>query len=84
MFGIAVSIDYALFIVERGLDRALAAGVRDIAGFGSVTETFARRNLNRTVHESLAMFAPVVARARQADLGARGYLYMCFGDPVGG
>ena len=66
---------------ERGLDRALAAGVRDIAVFGSVTETFARRNLNRTVHESLEMFKPVVARAREADLGVRGYLSMCFGDP---
>src|SRR5438067_5288310 len=53
---------------ERGLDRALDRGVRDIAVFGSVTETFAKRNLNRTVDESLAMFAPVVARARKADL----------------
>ncbi|ADJ43275.1 hydroxymethylglutaryl-CoA lyase [Amycolatopsis mediterranei S699] len=66
---------------ERGLERALAAGVRDIAVFGSVTETFARRNLNRTVDESLAMFTPVVARAREAGLGVRGYLSMCFGDP---
>jgi len=48
---------------ERGLDRALDRGVRDIAVFGSVTETFAKRNLNRTVDESLAMFAPVVTRA---------------------
>jgi hydroxymethylglutaryl-CoA lyase len=66
---------------ERGLDRALALGVRDIAVFGSATETFARRNLNRTVDESLAMFAPVVARAREAGLSVRGYLSMCFGDP---
>ena len=66
---------------ERGLDRALALGVRDIAVFGSATETFARRNLNRTVDESLEMFAPVVARAREAGLSVRGYLSMCFGDP---
>ena len=31
---------------QRGLDRALDLGVSDIAVFGSVTETFARRNLN--------------------------------------
>jgi hydroxymethylglutaryl-CoA lyase len=55
--------------------------VRDIAVIGSATETFARRNLNRTVDESLAMFDPVVSRARQAGLGVRGYLSMCFGDP---
>lgn len=66
---------------ERGLDRALALGARSIAVFGSATETFARRNLNRTVDESLAMFAPVVARARAEAVRVRGYLSMCFGDP---
>lgn len=68
---------------ERGLDRALALGATRIAVFGSATETFASRNLNRTVAESLAMFEPVVARAKQSDQPAhvRGYLSMCFGDP---
>ncbi|MCW2903304.1 MAG: pyruvate carboxyltransferase [Streptosporangiaceae bacterium] len=65
----------------RGLDRALAHGATEIAVFGSATETFARRNLNRTVEESLGMFAPVVDRARSAGLAVRGYLSMCFGDP---
>ena len=66
---------------ERGLDRALDKGITDIAIFGSATETFARRNLNRTVAESIAMFEPVVKRARDAGLNVRGYLSMCFGDP---
>ncbi|MET9292935.1 hydroxymethylglutaryl-CoA lyase [Streptomyces sp. NPDC003077] len=66
---------------ERGLDRALALGADRIAVFGSATESFARANLNRTVDESLAMFAPVVARAKAADAHVRGYLSMCFGDP---
>jgi hydroxymethylglutaryl-CoA lyase len=66
---------------DRGLDRALAAGVREIAVFASATETFARRNLNRTVAASLEMFAPVVARARTEGLAVRGYVSMCFGDP---
>ena len=66
---------------ERGLDRALELGVREIAVFGSATESFARANLNRTVDESLAMFAPVVARARAVGASVRGYLSMCFGDP---
>jgi hydroxymethylglutaryl-CoA lyase len=66
---------------DRGLDRALAAGVREIAVFASATETFARRNLNRTVAASLEMFAPVVARARAEGLAVRGYVSMCFGDP---
>lgn len=66
---------------ERGLDRALALGVREIAVFGSATESFAKANLNRTVDESLAMFEPVVAKARAAGATVRGYLSMCFGDP---
>lgn len=66
---------------ERGLDRALAAGVRHIAIFASATETFANRNLNRTLDEQFAMFDPVVARARAEGLDVRGYVSMCFGDP---
>jgi hydroxymethylglutaryl-CoA lyase len=66
---------------ERGLDRALDKGLREIAIFASATETFAQRNLNRSVEESIAMFAPVVERARAEGLGVRGYVSMCFGDP---
>lgn len=66
---------------ERGLDRALESGVTSIAVFGSATETFARRNLNRSVQESLDMFAPVVQRALDAGAWVRGYVSMCFGDP---
>ncbi|MET8677671.1 hydroxymethylglutaryl-CoA lyase [Streptomyces sp. NPDC004647] len=66
---------------ERGLERALALGVREIAVFGSATESFAKANLNRSVDESIAMFAPVVAKARDAGVRVRGYLSMCFGDP---
>jgi len=66
---------------ERGLDAALAQGVEAIAVFGSATETFARKNLNRSVAESISMFAPVVARARVEGLWVRAYVSMCFGDP---
>jgi hydroxymethylglutaryl-CoA lyase len=65
----------------RGLDRALAAGVRDIAVFGSATETFAKRNLNSGLDAQFAMFEPVVTRARAEGLDVRGYVSMCFGDP---
>ena len=66
---------------ERGLDRALELGLRHVAIFGSATETFARRNLNRSLDEQFAMFEPVVARARAAGLDVRAYVSMCFGDP---
>ena len=66
---------------ERGLDAALAQGIQAIAIFGSATETFARKNLNRGVAESIAMFAPVVERAGAQGLWVRAYVSMCFGDP---
>jgi hydroxymethylglutaryl-CoA lyase len=66
---------------ERGLDRALELGAREIAVFASATESFARANLNRTADEVLAMCEPVVTRAAASGVPARGYLSMCFGDP---
>jgi hydroxymethylglutaryl-CoA lyase len=66
---------------ERGLDRALEAGVSHIAIFASATETFAQRNLNQSLDSQFEMFDPVVSRARAAGLEVRGYLSMCFGDP---
>ena len=76
------SVRYPVLVPnERGLDRALERGVREIAIFGSATETFAQRNLNRSLDESIAMFAPVVERARGEGLDVRAYLSMCFGDP---
>ncbi len=66
---------------ERGLDRALEQAVTDIAIFGSATESFARRNLNRTVESQFEMFAPVVARALAHGMRVRAYVSMCFADP---
>lgn len=66
---------------ERGLDRALELGLRHVAIFGSATETFAARNLNRTLDSQFAMFEPAVDRARAAGVDVRAYVSMCFGDP---
>ena len=66
---------------ERGLDRALDQGVTSVAIFGSATETFAQKNLNRSVAASVEMFAPVVKRSLDAGAWVRAYVSMCFGDP---
>ncbi|MCP9958906.1 MULTISPECIES: hydroxymethylglutaryl-CoA lyase [Streptomyces] len=84
LFPLVADLDVRLPVLvpnERGLDRALALGAREVAVFASATESFAKANLNRTVDEALAMFEPVVARAKAEGLGVRGYLSMCFGDP---
>ncbi len=64
-----------------GLDRAAAAGATSIAVFAAATETFSRRNLNRSLDEAIAMFAPVVGGAHARRMWVRTYLSMCFGDP---
>jgi hydroxymethylglutaryl-CoA lyase len=66
---------------ERGLDRALAAGVDEIAVFGAASEAFSQRNLGRSIDESLTMFAPVVRRATDQGLRVRGYVSMVCGCP---
>lgn len=66
---------------ERGLDRALEAGVRHVAVFASATETFARKNLSSSLDAQMDMFEPVVRRALAAGLDVRAYVSMCFGDP---
>ncbi|MFI6376574.1 hydroxymethylglutaryl-CoA lyase [Streptomyces sp. NPDC050546] len=84
LFPMLGDLDAALPVLvpnERGLDRALALGARRVAVFASATESFAKANLNRTVDEALAMFDPVVTRAKAEGSQVRGYLSMCFGDP---
>jgi hydroxymethylglutaryl-CoA lyase len=69
---------------DRGLDRALEAGVHEIAVFGAASEAFSERNLGRGIDASLTMFAPVVRRARDAGLRVRGYVSMVCGCPYQG
>lgn len=65
----------------RGLERAIAAAVTDIAVFASATETFAKRNLNSTVEGALSDIAAVTERGLEHGMRIRGYVSMCFGDP---
>jgi len=74
----------ALVPNEQGFDAALAAGVDEIAVFTAASETFNRRNINASIAESLARFAPVVQRARRANVRVRGYVSTCFGCPYEG
>ena len=67
-----------------GLDRAIAAGVAEVAVFAAASETFSRRNINQTIDASLAGYAAVCAQARTAGLRVRGYLSTAFGCPFEG
>jgi isopropylmalate/homocitrate/citramalate synthase len=68
----------------KGLERALAAGVREVAVFTAASETFNRHNINAGVDESIERFRPVVARAREEKVRVRGYVSTAFGCPYEG
>ncbi len=68
----------------KGMERALAAGVRSIAVFTAASESFTRHNINATIAESLANFRPVVALAKQEGIAVRGYISTVFGCPYEG
>jgi hydroxymethylglutaryl-CoA lyase len=67
-----------------GLDRALEAGVSEIAIFAASTETFSRKNINQSIDESLTTYRQVCDRAHAAGLRVRGYLSTAFGCPFEG
>jgi hydroxymethylglutaryl-CoA lyase len=67
-----------------GLERAIAAGVTDIAVFAAASETFSRKNINKSIAESLSGYADVAQSARDAGLRVRGYVSTAFGCPFEG
>lgn len=71
----APGVSYAVLTPNmRGFDDAMAAGADEVAIFGSASEGFSQANLNRTVDEALAMFAPVAKAAQTAGVRVRGYI----------
>ncbi|RJF92406.1 hydroxymethylglutaryl-CoA lyase [Noviherbaspirillum saxi] len=68
----------------RGLEAALAAGVTEIAVFGSASESFSHKNINCSISESLARFEPVMRAAEQAHVKVRGYVSCVLGCPYEG
>ena len=74
----------ALVPNRQGLERAIAAGVSEVAIFAAASETFSRRNINQSIDESLAGYAAVCADATAAGLRVRGYLSTCFVCPFEG
>lgn len=68
----------------QGFDAAVAAGAREVAVFGSASETFSQKNINCSVAESLARFEPVLAAARQYGIRVRGYVSCVLGCPYEG
>lgn len=69
---------------EKGLERAIASGVEEIAIFGAASESFSQKNINCSIAESLARFRPVAETALQAGMRVRGYISCVLGCPYEG
>jgi hydroxymethylglutaryl-CoA lyase len=81
--GVAFSV---LIPNERGLERALTQRDRfdEINVFVSASETHNRRNVNRSIEESLAGLEHTLATARGAGLRCEGVISVSFGCPYEG
>jgi hydroxymethylglutaryl-CoA lyase len=67
-----------------GLERAVRAGVAEIAVFAAASETFSRKNINQSIDGSLAGYKIVCARAQALGLRVRAYVSTAFGCPYEG
>ena len=74
----------ALVPNEKGFDRAMEVGVKEIAVFTAASEKFNLRNINATIEESLERIEPLVRRAKDNRVRVRGYVSTVFGCPYEG
>jgi isopropylmalate/homocitrate/citramalate synthase len=68
----------------KGMERAMAAGVRAVAVFTAASESFTRHNIRASIAQSLEHFRPLVVQAQQAGMAVRGYISTVFGCPYEG
>ncbi len=79
------TVNYPVLVPnDKGLDAALAAGVREIAVFGAASEAFSQKNINASIAESLQRFESVMKRAVAANVRVRGYVSCVVGCPYEG
>jgi hydroxymethylglutaryl-CoA lyase len=68
----------------KGLERAIASKIQEIGVFVSASETHNKKNVNKSIDETLAVFAEVIGPARKANVAVRGYVSTLWGCPYEG
>jgi len=68
----------------KGFEAAIAANVEEVAIFGAASESFSQKNINCSIDESLARFAPIMAAAKAKNIKVRGYVSCVVGCPYEG
>jgi hydroxymethylglutaryl-CoA lyase len=74
----------ALVPNRRGLDTALASGMKEVAVFLSASETHNKKNVNKTIADTLNAFTDVVPPALAVGVPVRAYVSTVFGCPYEG
>src|SRR4029078_7675496 len=74
----------ALVPNRQGLDAAIASGMTEVAGFMSASETHNKKNVNKTIAQTLAAFRETVPPALAAGLRVRAYVSTVYGCPYEG
>jgi hydroxymethylglutaryl-CoA lyase len=69
---------------EKGLQRALAAKIPEVAVFLSATETHNRRNIAKSIAQTLSLYRELVPAARSQGLRVRAYVSTTWGCPYEG
>jgi hydroxymethylglutaryl-CoA lyase len=85
MLGKRPGVEFAALCPNgRGLERAIDAGIEEVAVFISASETHNKKNVNKSIAETLATFAEVIEPAVARGLRVRGYVSTLWGCPYEG
>ena len=68
----------------KGYESAIQAGFKEVAIFGAASESFTRKNINRTIEESLKGFEELTTRAKLDGIKVRGYISTVIACPYEG
>jgi len=68
----------------QGFEAALAGRADEVVVFGAASEAFSQKNINCSIAESIARFAPVARAAKEHGLRLRGSISTAFGCPYQG
>ncbi|WP_019029921.1 hydroxymethylglutaryl-CoA lyase [Colwellia piezophila] len=68
----------------KGYEAAVAANADEVAIFAAASESFSQKNINCSIEESIARFAPIIADAKKRNIKVRGYVSCVIGCPYEG
>lgn len=69
---------------EKGVHAAIQAGANSVAVFVGVSDTFNKKNINRTTAEAMAALAPMIHQMKKDDLYVRACISTAFHCPYEG